>query len=96
MYRTYLRIPSNERPELPDKGTGDWKLVMRGIWDERQKQLKEAMDKIADLPTVLEELIGKLKGGVEVQGTLDELSYLLTDIGEGRRREATTANRELP
>ncbi|GMH48404.1 hypothetical protein TrRE_jg1625 [Triparma retinervis] len=86
MYRTYERIPAKERPELPERGDPNFKVVMRELWDRRQKELKAAMERMADVPTVLEELIKDLSSKKEDERiqALEELAYLLSDIDVAR------------
>ena len=86
MYRTYERIPAKERPELPERGDPNFKVVMRELWDRRQKELKAAMERMADVPTVLEELIKDLSSKKEDERiqALEELAYLLSDVDVAR------------
>ena len=100
MYRTYDRIPAEHRPLLPDKKSlsiEEWKKQMRSLWDDRQKQIKDAMHTIADVPEIMkkriEEMTALLSFDSKVPVTernaaldvcLSELEYLLTDIDAAR------------
>lgn len=85
MYRTYERIPEKERPELPDRNDPNFKVVMKELWEKRQGELQEAMKRMADVPSLLEEMISSLNfDNAEVLPTLEELSYLLSDIDVAR------------
>ncbi len=94
MYRTYLRIPEDERPPLPDRdsmSTEDFQRAMQAIWDGRQQNLQKGMDNIADLPSILESILVDIKGSMAspVNETalvynLEELEFMLNDIDIAR------------
>jgi len=91
MMRVFERIPSDERPLLPDRDKlpdHEWKEKMSEIWEERQAYIEDAMKKLVDTPDVLETLVKTLAASETspevVEDSLADLEDLLYDVDIAR------------
>eukprot|EP00518_Triparma_eleuthera_P003389 CAMPEP_0182454114 /NCGR_PEP_ID=MMETSP1319-20130603/885_1 /TAXON_ID=172717 /ORGANISM="Bolidomonas pacifica, Strain RCC208" /LENGTH=354 /DNA_ID=CAMNT_0024652093 /DNA_START=112 /DNA_END=1172 /DNA_ORIENTATION=+ len=88
MYRTYMRIPEDERPALPDKSTlpaAEWESQMKAIWVGRQELIQKAIESIEEVPDVLSSIIATISSPSDsLASELTELEYLLSDIDVAR------------
>lgn len=91
MHRALSRIPEEELARmggLPRPGSAGFEARTRELWRRRQEELAEIQKEIADPPSLLsrgiESIRSHLEQGGEVEETLKELEYLLSDIDNAR------------